>query len=92
MTTQSAIEFENDRVRVTRVKGSGPGPGSAPSVARLDRLVVYLRDANVERKEGGRKESLQRRAGAVVWRPSSQHDVALAHQGEHEVLIIELKA
>lgn len=91
MTTKSAVEFENDRVRVTRVKGTAPGPGSPPGVSRLDRLVVYLQDAKIDRKEGGRQESQQRRAGEVVWRGRSQHEVTLTHQGEHEVLIIELK-
>lgn len=91
MTAQQNVEFENDKVRVTRVKASGPGPGSDPSASRLDRLIVYLRDGHVERKEGGRRETLRRHAGDVVWRPRSQHEVAVAHSGAHEVLVIELK-
>jgi hypothetical protein len=91
MTIQSTVEFENDRVRVTRVKGSAPGPGSVAGVSRLDRLVVYLRDASIDRKEGARRESQQRHAGDVVWRARSQHEVTLTHHGEHELLIIELK-
>ncbi len=92
MTTQPTVEFENDRVRVTRVKGSGPGPGSEPSASRLDRLVVYLRDGHVERKEGSRHEILHRHVGEVVWRDRSQHNIVTKHNGEHEVLIIELKS
>jgi hypothetical protein len=88
MTTKPDVEFENDRVRVTRVKRSGPG--SAPPTTRHDRLIVYLRDGHIIRKEGGRHETLLRRAGEVVWRGQSQHEIEVAQDGEHEVLIIEL--
>ena len=91
MTTQQNVEFENDRIRVTRVKASGPGPGSDPSVSRLDRLIVYLRDGHVKRKEDSRDETLRRYAGDIVWRPRSHHEVTVAHSGEHEVIVIELK-
>jgi hypothetical protein len=90
MTTKPTVEFENDRVRVTRAKRTGPGP--VPPAARLDRLIVYLRDGHIKRKEGGREETLQRRAGEVVWRGRSQHEVDAVQDGEHEVLIVELKS
>ena len=90
MTTKPTVEFENDRVRVTWVKRSGPG--SVPPATRLDRLIVYLRDGHIERKEDGRHETLRRRAGEVVWRGRSQHEVEVAQDGEHEVLIVELKS
>lgn len=92
MTTKTNVEFENDRVRVTRVQRSGPGAGSVPSTTRQDRLIIYLRDGHIDRQEGGRHEALERRAGQVVWRERSQHEVAVAHDGEHEVLIVELKS
>jgi hypothetical protein len=87
MTVKPVVEFENDRVRVTRVKGSG----ALPATKRHDRLVVYLRDGHIHRKEGGRQEELHRRAGEVVWRGRSEHEIA-AHDDEHEVLIVELKS
>jgi len=90
MTTERTVEFENERVRVTRVKRSGPG--THPPATRLDRLIVYLRDAHVKRKEGSRDETLRRRAGEVVWRGHSQHEIEIIEDGEHEVLIIELKS
>ena len=89
MTTKPNVEFENQRVRVTRVKRSGAGP--MPAAKRHDRLIIYLKDAQIKRKENGRHEILQRRAGEVVWRASSQHEVEVTKTGEHEVLIVELK-
>jgi hypothetical protein len=90
MTTKPNVEFENDRVRVTRVKRSGVG--SVPPANRNDRLIIYLRDAHIKRKEGARQETLQRRAGEIVWRDGSQHEVEVTKAGEHEVLIVELKS
>ena len=84
------IVLDNDRVVVRRVKRSGPGPVS--SARRRDRLIIYLKDAHITRTEGGRREDIRRRAGDVVWRPGSEHDVELAEGTEHEVLIIELKS
>jgi len=90
MTAANAdVVLDNDRVTVRRVKHSGPGPVS--SARRADRLVVYLKDAHIARTEGGRREDIIRRAGDVVWRPSSEHDIELMEDSEHEVLIIELK-
>jgi hypothetical protein len=84
------VVLDNDRVVVRRVKSAGPGPVS--SARRRDRLIIYLKDAHITRTEGGRREDIKRKAGDVVWRPSSEHDVELAEGTEHEVLIIELKS
>jgi len=86
---KSNIEFENDRVRGTRVKQTGPA--KMPLATRHDRLVIYLRDGSIKRHEGGRSESLRRRAGEVVWRGRSEHQIEVAQDGEHEVLIVEFK-
>jgi hypothetical protein len=89
MTTKPKIEFENDLVRVSRVKQSGPG--SISPATRQDRLIIYLRDGYVTRREGSGSESLRRRAGEVIWRGRSEHQIEVTKDGEHEVLIIELK-
>jgi hypothetical protein len=89
MVANTEIVLDNDRVIVRRVKRSGPGPVS--SAERGDRLVIYLKDAHIRRTEGGRQEDIRRRAGDVVWRPNSKHEVELAEGGEHEVLIVEFK-
>lgn len=90
MSHKSAVEFENDRVRVTRVKHSGPG--SAPSSKRHDRLIIYLTDGHIKRKEGGEQEVALRRAGDVVWRGRSEHEIEISQDTDHEVLIVELKS
>jgi hypothetical protein len=89
MSTKPKIEFENDRVRVSRVKQTGPG--SIPHANRHDRLIIYLQDGEITRKEGGGSEPLRRRAGDVIWRGSSEHQIEVTQEGEHEVLIVELK-
>jgi hydrogenase maturation factor HypF (carbamoyltransferase family) len=90
MAHESAnTQFEKERVKVTRVK-TGQRGQAEPSV-RHDRLIIYLQDGNVVRTEDGKKEELRRKAGEVVWRPRSQHQIE--HQdGHHEVLIVELKS
>lgn len=84
------VVLDNDRVVVRRVKRSGSGPVS--SAQRRDRLIIYLKDAHITRTEGGHREDIRRRAGEVVWRPSSEHEVELMEGSEHEVLIIEFKS
>lgn len=84
------VVLDNDRVTVSRVKRSGRGPVS--SARRHDRVIVYLKDAHITRTEGGRREDIRHKAGDVVWRPSSEHDIELMEDTEHEVLIIELKS
>jgi hypothetical protein len=83
------VVFENNRVVVRRIKRSGPGPVS--SARRRDRLVIYLRDSHVRRAEGGHNEDIRRKAGDVVWRPGSEHEIEFIEGSEHEVLIVEFK-
>ena len=90
MTAKIDTVLENDRVVVRRVKHSGPGPVS--SAERGDRLVIYLKDAHITRTEDGHQEHIRRKAGDVVWRAGSRHEVELAEGAEHEVLIVEFKA
>ena len=90
MTAKTAVEFENERVRVTRVKQSGSGKVAAAS--RNDRLIVYVQDSEIKRRESGREEKLKRRTGDVLWRGRSQHEIESTKDGPHEVLIIELKS
>jgi hypothetical protein len=87
MTT--TVELENERVRVLRVKHAKGE--SHPVAARGDRLVIYLTDARIVRTVEGKQETLTRKAGEVVWRDHSQHQVQNAAAGGHEVLIVELK-
>jgi hypothetical protein len=90
MAAKIDVVLDNDRVVVRRVRRSGPGPVS--SAERGDRLVIYLKDAHISRTEGGRHEDLRRRAGDVVWRTASKHDIEHLEGGDHDVLIVEFKA
>jgi hypothetical protein len=89
MTAKTDVVLDNDRVVVHRIKRSGPG--SVSSAQRRDRLVIYLKDARIKRTEGDHEEEITRRAGDVVWRPGSQHDVEHMEGSDHEVLIVEFK-
>ena len=91
MAHKEKVELENDRVKVTRVSTGQRGHTAQGS--RHDRLIIYLRDGHVYRTEKGKheKEEVRHRAGDVIWRPSSEHQVEYAQEGEHEVLIVELK-
>ena len=85
----ATVEFENDRVRVSRVR-QGPNERHA-RVTRGDRLVVYLEDGAIEREEGGQVVKISHKRGDVVWRASSTHQIANLRNDVHETLIIELK-
>ena len=81
------VEFENDRVKITRVRFGQHGPSS-----RRDRLIIYLEDGHVRRSEGARQEEIRHNAGDVVWRAHSEHKVENLGGERHHVLIVELKA
>jgi hypothetical protein len=84
------VEFENDRVRVTRVTGHGRGP--IPTAPRQDRVIIYLKDGHVARTENGRREEVVRKAGDVVFRAGSQHQIEHLEDAAHEAIIVELKS
>jgi quercetin dioxygenase-like cupin family protein len=88
MESKSAVEFENDRVRVSRIKGERGGDLGLSS--REDRLIVYLADGKVVRHQGAAREEIERKAGDVVWRDASEHQIENKDPA-HEVLIIEFK-
>lgn len=83
------LEFENDRVRVLRVKHAGRE--RHPQTSRRDRLIIYLNDGHVARTENGKKEESQRKAGEVVWKNGSQHQIENLNEANHEVIIVEVK-
>ena len=85
----ATVEFENERVRVLRVK-HGRGERH-PQTSRNDRLVIYLNAGRVNRTESGRREEIKRKPGEVVWRSRSEHQVENLNDIEHEVIIVELK-
>ena len=87
MTTTT--EFENDRIRVLRVTHA---KGEAqPATPRGDRLIIYLDKGRIVRTVGGKKETIERPAGSVVWRDRSSHQVTNVGDADHRVIVVELK-
>ena len=58
---------------------------------RHDRLIIYLKDGHIKRTEGGKQQEIRRRAGEVVWKDRSQHQIENIKDTDHEVIIVELK-
>jgi hypothetical protein len=84
------IEFENERVRVIRVKIGQRE--KHPVRARRDRVLVWLTDAHEMRTEpSGKKEEVRRKGGDVAWRTASQHQIENYEDKEVELIIMELK-
>jgi uncharacterized Zn finger protein len=89
LQNRDKVEFENDRVKVTRVN-VGSHEKHSPR-ARKDRVLIWLTDAHHVRVESGNKEEIRRRAGEVAWRYASQHEVENVAESRHELIIVELK-
>jgi len=87
---ESKVEFENDRVRVLRVKHSARE--SHPQASKQDRLIIYLNEGHIRRTEGGQQQEIRHKAGDVVWKKRSQHGVENLKDSPHEVLIVEFKS
>lgn len=85
----ATVEFENDRVRVLRV--NHVRRERHPLISRHDRLIIYLNEGRVIRTEGNTQEEIRRKAGEVVWRDRSQHQIENMKDTNHAVLIVELK-
>ena len=91
VTNHETIEFENDRVKVSRVKLDVRE--KRPARARKDRVIVYLTGAHHARTESNsKKEEFRRQGGEVIWRPASHHEIENLGDQPVEVLIVELKS
>ena len=86
---ETKVEFENDRVRVLRVKHTGRE--RHPQTSRKDRVIIYLNDGRITRTENGKQEETRHKAGDVVWRKQSQHHIENLNDANHEVIVVELK-
>jgi len=84
------IEFENDHVRVLRVK-TGPGEKRRHR-KRLDRVLVWLSDAHEKRTASdGTTREVKHRAGDVAFREASEHALENLKDVPVHLLVIELK-
>ena len=62
-----------------------------PNASRLDRVIIYLGEGHVKRTESGKPEEVRHKAGEVMWRNRSQHQIENLNDARHEVIIVELK-
>ena len=84
------VEFENDRVRVLRVR-YGAGEKSVMH-GHPAGLAVALTDADVRFGfPGGTSEDRQLKAGQVLWLPSEEHLPENTGNKAFEVVLVELK-
>jgi quercetin dioxygenase-like cupin family protein len=84
------VEFENNRVRVLRVK-IGKREKHPPR-ERKDRVLIWLTDAHETRTEpNGKKEEIRRKPGDVLWRAASRHQVENVEDQDVELIIVEMK-
>lgn len=85
------IEFENDQVRVFRVK-IGPHAATPMHEHTLKRIVAYLTDANMRiTGADGRVENQQHKAGDVVWGEHAKHKEENLSDKPFEAVVTELK-
>ena len=87
--TEERVEFENDKVRVLRIR-TVHGTAHQPP-PRRDRVLIWLRGGrHVRSTQGGKNEDIERHSGEVVWRDASHHSVETGGTDE-ELVIVELK-
>jgi len=86
------VEFENDQVRVVRVK-IGPGQTAPLHEHKLNRVVIYLTDQNFKvTSADGRIETPQHKSGDVSLAPPGKHTETNISDKPFEVFMIELKS
>ena len=84
------VEFENDRVRVLRVK-LGPGEKMAMH-AHPANAVIPLTDVRLKNTlADGKSEEVTRKAGEVTWRAPLKHASENMSDKPFEVVMVELK-
>lgn len=85
------LEFENDQVRVFRVK-FGPHESAPMHEHQLNRIMVYLTDAKVRvTSADGKMELTPRKAGDIAQGSAAKHSEENTTDQPVEVLVTELK-
>lgn len=88
---QYKVEFENDQVRVLRVK-FGPHQGAPLHEHQLNRVVVYLTDQNSRMtQEDGKVDTAVHKAGESSWGGAVKHKEDNLMDGPFEAIVVELK-
>jgi len=85
------IEFENDQVRVIRVK-IGPHEKAPLHEHMLNRVVVYLTDQNFKvTNSDGKVDMQQHKAGDIAWGEPAKHQEENLTDQPFEVVVVEVK-
>jgi quercetin dioxygenase-like cupin family protein len=88
---QYKIEFENDQVRVLRVRFAAH-QGAPMHEHQLNRVVVYLTDQNTRMTlPDGKVDTAVHKAGESSWGGPAQHKEDNLMDGPFEAIIVELK-
>ena len=85
------VEFENDKVRVLRVRIGARA--KSPSHSHPDHVVVALTDTKVRHTSpDGKASEREAKAGATLWTPATTHAGENTGDKPFEVVIVELKS
>src|SRR5262249_5994015 len=86
------VEFENDQVRVLRVK-IGPKETAPTHEHVLNRIVTYITDQDFEvTAADGKSEHVQHKAGETSWGSAAKHKELNLSTKPFEVVVVELKS
>ncbi len=85
------LEFENDQVRVMRVK-FGPHEGAPLHEHALNRVVTCLTDQNVRvTSKDGKVVTLVHKAGEATWGEPATHKEENLNDTPFEAIVVELR-
>jgi uncharacterized RmlC-like cupin family protein len=86
------VEFENDQVRVLRVKIEGHGVAPMHEHS-LNRVTVYLTDQDFSTKDStGKTSTVKHKAGEALWGTPITHTETNLSDQPFEVVVVELKS
>lgn len=86
------VEFENDQVRVVRVR-IGPGETAPLHEHRVNRVAVFLTEQNFRvTSADGKVDMPKRKAGEAVWGTPVKHEETNVGSSICEILMVELKS
>jgi quercetin dioxygenase-like cupin family protein len=84
------VEFENDQVRVLRVR-IGPHESTPVHTHALNRVVTYISDQDMLVTTDGKPEQVRHKAGDVSWGTPATHREENVSDRPFEVIAVELK-
>jgi len=86
-----SLELDNPQVRVLRMK-LGPKESTAVTESSLNRLVVYISDANVRETSGGKPEVVVHKPAEFVWKAPAKSKIENLSDKPFEAVIVEFRS